>query len=167
MGNAFLHLFVVGSCLYMSGINKNLSRINKFKFIALHQDMGKDLLKKIGILKAPCIVFPECRKMWHFIHHIQTEKPSVSNIYLDFFTCLPHAFNSIKILDKRNLDQHHGIHAGPTIVLGILVDYKVINEVPVNCLVYDSQKVILWNHVIHTKKLYLFSFFICILGHHK
>ena len=151
----------------MGGINKNLSRINKFKFVALHQDMGKYLLKKICILKTSGIVFSERRKMWHLIHHIQTKKPSVGNIYLDFFAGLPHAFDSIKILDQRNLNQHHRIHAGASVVWRIFLDYKVINEVPVNCLVYDSQKVILWNHVIHTKKLYLFSFFICILGHHK
>ena len=50
--NAFLHLFVVGPCLYMSGIHKNLTGINEFKFITLHQDMGKYLSKKIGILKS-------------------------------------------------------------------------------------------------------------------
>ena len=54
----------------MSGIYKNLCRVNQLKFVTLHQDMGKNLFKKIGILKASCIVFPECRKMWHFIHHI-------------------------------------------------------------------------------------------------
>ena len=129
--------------------------------------MGKYLLKKICILKASGIVFPKRGKMWHLIHHIQTQEPPVGNIYLDFLAGLPHTFDSIEILDKRNFNQHHGIHTGATIVLRIFFGNKIINEVPVNCLVYDSQKVILWNHVIHTKKLYLFSFFICFLGQNK
>ena len=167
MGNAFVHLFVVGSCFYMRGIHKNLGRINKFKLITFHQDVGNYLFKQISIFKASGIVFPEGRKMRYLIHHIQTEKPSVSNIYLDFFTGLAHTFNSIEILDKRNLNQHDRIHTWTSVIMRVFVNYKTINEVPVNCLIYNSQKMILRNHVIHTKELDLFSLFICILRHHK
>ncbi len=167
MGNALVHLFVVGSCFYMSGIHENLCRINKFKLITFHQDVGKYLFKKVSILKASGVVFPEGRKMRHLIHHIQTEKPSVGNIYLDFSASLPHALNSIEILDERNLNQHDRIHAWASVVVRVFVNYKIINEVPVNCLVYNPQKMILWNHVIHTKELNLFSLFVCILRHHK
>ena len=138
MCNALLHLFVVGSCLYVGGIHENLSRVNKFKSITLHQDMGKYLFKKICILKASGIVFPKRGKMWHLIHHIQTQEPPVGNIYPDFLAGLPHTFDSIEILDKRNFNQHHGIHTGATIVLRIFFGNKIINEVPVNCLIYDS-----------------------------
>ncbi len=44
---------------------------------------------------------------------------------------------------------------------------KVINEVPVNRFIYDSEQMVLWNHVIHAKELHLLSFLICILSHHK
>lgn len=62
VGNALLHLFVVGSFFYMSGIHTNLGRINKFKLITFHQDVGKYLFKKVSILKASGVVFPEGRK---------------------------------------------------------------------------------------------------------
>ena len=129
--------------------------------------MGKYLSKKIGILKSSGIVFSECRKMRHLIQHIQTKKPPVGNIYLDFLTGLSHAFDPIEILNKRNLDQHHGIHTGTAIVRRIFFGYKVINKVPVNGFIYDSKKVVLWNHVIHAKELHLPAFFICILSHHN
>lgn len=34
-----------------------------------------------------------------------------------FFAGLPHTFDPIKILDKRSLNQHHGIYTGAAIVL--------------------------------------------------
>ena len=99
--------------------------------------MGKYLFKKIGIFKPSGIVFAKCRKMWHLIHHIQTKKPPVSNIYLDFFAGLPHAFDSVEILDKGNLDQHHRIHTWTSVILRVFWGYKIIYEVPVDCFIYN------------------------------
>ena len=105
--------------------------------------------------------------MWHFIQHIQPEEPAIGDIYLNLFYRLAHAFNAIKILDERNLDQHDGVHTGASVVLTVFIFYQFINEGPVDCFVDDPQQMVLWNHVIHAKQLNLFSFFIRILCHHK
>lgn len=137
------------------------------EFHALFQDMGKNLFKQIRILKTAGIVFSKSRKVRNRIQHVQTEKPAISYIHFNFFYCLAHTFNPIEILDKRDFDQHHRIHAGSTVICTILVFYKIVNKVPVDCPVNLSEHVILWYHVIHAEHHHLFSFFIGISCHHK
>ena len=54
-----------------------------------------------------------------------------------------------------------------TIVRAIFIHYKVIDEVSVNGFINNKQKMVLWNHVIHTEHLNLFSFLVRILSHHR
>lgn len=108
LSDALLHFPAVCSCLHMGGIHEDLCRINQFKFIIFGQYMGKYLLKQIRIFETSGIVFPKSRKMRNLIRHIQTKKPAVCYIYLDFFYCLAHTFNTIKILDQGNFNQLDG-----------------------------------------------------------
>ena len=151
----------------MGRIHKHGRCIYQMKLHTLFEDMGKDLFKQFRILKTPGIVFPKSRKVRDWIQHIQTEKPTISYIHFDFFDRLAHTFNPIEILDKRDFDQHHRIHAWPSVICTILVFYKIVNKVPVNCPVNLSEHVILWHHVIHAEHHHLFSFFIGISCHHK
>ena len=69
----------------MGGIHEDLGRINQSVFIAFLQDTGKDLFKKISILKASGIILSKRREMGNLVHHFQTEEPSVCDIDFDFF----------------------------------------------------------------------------------
>lgn len=132
MGNPFSHFFAVCTCLNMSGIYKNLLRIYQVEFHAVFQYLCEDLLKKIGIFKTAGIILPEGRKMRNRIHHIQTQKPTIRSIYFDLPNRLPHTFNSVKVLDKRDFDQHNWIHARSSIIKAVFFFYKIINKIPVN-----------------------------------
>mgnify|MGYP006963806782 FL=1 len=105
--------------------------------------------------------------MRDLIHHFKAKKPSISYIYFDFLYGLPHAFDTIQVLDEWKLYQHDRVHAGASIIRAVLVHYKAIDEVPVNRFINDPQKMILGNHVIHTEYLNLSSFLVLILSHHR
>ena len=82
----------------------------------MFKDMRKDLFKQIRILKTAGIVFPKSRNVRNRIQHIQTEKPTISYVYFDFFYCLSHTFDPIEILNKRDFDQHHRIHSWSSVI---------------------------------------------------
>ena len=105
--------------------------------------------------------------MWDWIQHIQTQEPSVCYIHFDFFYCLTHASNSIKILDKRDLYEHDRIHTWAPVIRRIFFFYKIINKLPVDGFINQSEHMILRNHVIHAEDYHLFSFFIRIFRQHK
>ena len=44
---------------------------------------------------------------------------------------------------------------------------QIINKVPIDCFINQSQHMVLRYHVIHGEHHHLFSFFICIFCHHK
>ena len=56
----------------MGGIHEDLGRINQSVFIAFLQDTGKDLFKKISILKASGIILSKRREMGNLVHHFQS-----------------------------------------------------------------------------------------------
>ena len=151
----------------MGGIHEDLGRIDQSVFIAFLQDTGKDLFKKISILKASGIILSKRREMGNLVHHFQTEEPSVCDIDFDFFYCLAHTSDAVQILDEWNFNEHDRIHAGAAIVCTVFIDHKIIDKTPVDCLVNQAQQMILRNKVIHAEHLNLFSFLICILCHHR
>ena len=106
MGDAFPHLLVVGPCFHMGGIHKHFGWIHEFIFITFKKDMFEYLLKKVGIFKTAGIVLSKRGEMRDFIEHIQPKEPAVCNIDFNLPAGLAHAFDPIKILDKRDLDQH-------------------------------------------------------------
>ena len=167
MGHPFSHFFTVCACLNMSGIYKNLLRIYQVEFHAVLQYLCEDLLKKTGIFKTASIILSKGRKMRNRIHHIQPQKPAIRNIYFDLSNRLPHTFNPVKVLDKRNFDQHNRIHTRSSIIRAVFFFHKIINKSPVNGFINQTQHMVLWNHVIHTEHDHLFSFLICIFSHHK
>ena len=44
---------------------------------------------------------------------------------------------------------------------------QIINKVPIDCFINQSQHMVLRYHDIHGEHHHLFSFFICIFRHHK
>ena len=135
MSNSLPHFFTICAGFYMSCINKYLFRIYKFVLHAFFKNPRKDLLKKIGIFKTTRIVFTKCREMRNGIHHIQSKKPAVSNIYFNLFHCLPHAFYSVKILNKWDFYKHDRIYAWSSVIRAVFFFYQVINEGPINSLI--------------------------------
>jgi len=127
----------------MGGIHEDLGRIDQSVFIAFLQDTGKDLFKKISILKASGIILSKRREMGNLVHHFQTEEPSVCDIDFDFFYCLAHASDAVQILDEWNFNEHDRIHTGATIVCTVFIDHKFIDKTPVDCLVNQAQQMIL------------------------
>ena len=106
----------------MGGIHEDLGRINQSVFIAFLQDTGKDLFKKISILKASGIILSKRREMGNLVHYFQTEEPSVCDIDFDFFYCLAHASDAVQILDEWNFNEHDRIHAGAAIVCTVFIE---------------------------------------------
>ena len=125
------------------------------------------MLKKICILKTAGIILPKCSEVRNLIKHIQSKEPSICNIYFDFFDGLTHTFNAIKILNERYFYESYWVHTWTTLVWRIFFLHQFIYKRPINCLINNSKQVVLWNHVIHTKQLYLFPFLVSIFCQHK
>lgn len=88
-------------------------------------------------------------------------------LYLDLFHGLTHAFYSIEILNEWYLYQHDGIHTGTAVIRTVFFFNQIINKIPIDCFINQSQHMVLRYHVVHGKHHHLFSFFICIFRHHK
>lgn len=142
-------------------------RIHQLVFHAVFQNFRKYLFKKIGIFKTAGIILPKSREMRNWVQHIQSKEPPVSNIYFDFLYGLAHTLDAIKILNKWNFNKHDRIHAWASIIRAVFFFHKIIDEVPIDRLIDQSQHMVLRNHVIHAEHQHLFSFLICIFCHHK
>ena len=118
----------VGSRFDMCRINKDFTRIDQVCFIALLEDVAENLFKKVCIFESASIVLPKRREVRYGIKHIKSQEPFIGDVDLDFLDCLPHAFDSVEILDKRNFDQHDRIHTGPTVVSTVLILNKIIDK---------------------------------------
>ena len=94
------------------------------------------------------------------VKQLQAKEPSVSNIDLDLSDRLAHTPYPVKILDKRDLDQHDRIHARTAEVGRILIFHKTIDELPVDRFVDHSQEMVFRYQIIHAEHLDLSSFFI-------
>ena len=161
------HLFTVCTGFDMCCVYKDVICINQFEFHTVFQYFREDLIKEVCAFKATGVVLSESRKVRNRIHHIQSKKPAVCDIYLDLFDRLPHTFDPIEVLDEGDLNKHNRIHAGASVIRAVFIFYKVIDKVPVDRFINQSQHMVLWHHVIHTKQLHLLPLFICIFRHHK
>ena len=84
--------------------------------------------KKVSILKSPCIVFAESGKMGNQLIQFQSKKPAVCIVHFYIFYSLTHAFDPIEILDKRYLYESNRIDARSSVIMGIFISDKVIDE---------------------------------------
>ena len=73
----------------------------------------------------------------------------------------------VEILNEWYFYQHDGIHTGTAVIRTVFFFNQIINKVPIDCFINQSQHMVLRYHVIHGKHHHLFSFFICIFRHHK
>ena len=90
--------------------------------------MLKYLFKDVSILEAPSIVLTKCREVWDRIIKFKSKEPSVGHVDFNVFNSLAHAFNSIKILNKRDLDQSNWIYTWTPGIRRIFISYKIIYE---------------------------------------
>lgn len=70
-------------------------------------------------------------------------------------------------MNKGYFYQHYRIKTRTAVIVAVLIFHKIINKVSINRFIHNSEEMILWNHVVHAEHLHLFSFFICILCHHR
>ena len=136
--DALLHLLPVCVGLDVRRVNENLRRVNKPVLVTFLKDPLKYLLKEVRVLKAAGVVFPEGCEVGDGIKHVQAQKPPVRHIHFDFLNGLSHAPDSVQVLYEGDFYQHDGIHAGTALVRRILFRHEVIDEVPVDRLVYFS-----------------------------
>ena len=68
----------------------------------------------------------------------KSKEPTVSHVYFNLFDCLPHAFDSIQVLNKRYLNKRNRINTWSTHSVGISITDEIIDECPVNSFVNKS-----------------------------
>ena len=78
-------------------------RIYQFAFHALQQYLLKYLLEQISPFESSFVILAKGTEVWNFIIEVQAKEPSVCNIDFDFFDGLPHASDSIQVLNQDNL----------------------------------------------------------------
>lgn len=109
--------------------------------------MGKYLFKEVSVPESAGIVLSKSGEMWNLIHHFKTKEPPVSDIHFSLSDCLPHASNSIQMLDKRDLSQHDRIHTWTPVIGTILkseafaLDFVYsLNRKHASCFLYNLHK---------------------------
>ena len=85
---------------------------------------------------------------WNFMHCSRIWKRSVQTSRI---------LKTAGIVFPKSRKVRNRGHAGSSVICTILVFYKIVNKVPVNCPVNLLEHVVLWHHVIHAKH-HLFSF---------
>lgn len=96
--------------------------------------VGEDGLKEVGVLKTSTVILPKGGKMRDFIE-VKPQEPPIGQVDFDFFEGLAHAPNAIKVLDKDEFNENHGIDAWPSVVWAVKVFNKIIDEVKVHVTV--------------------------------
>lgn len=132
MHGLFPHLLTVCTGFYMGSVYKNLAGIYQARIHTLPQNMGKDLPKEIRALETAGVVLSKGRKVWDWIHHIQSQEPTVGDIGLNLTDGLAHALDPKEVLYKRDLNQHGRIHAEPSIVMAVCPFHEAIDKTPVD-----------------------------------
>ena len=152
----FYVLFLVGIGANMGSVNKNRARVHKSAPYCFFKDMTEDALKNICPLKASLVVLSKGRKVRNRPKQIVSDEPAVCYVHLDLLDCLPHTSDPIQILDKHDLKKHNGINSGiPPFCFFIQSLHFVIDEAPIDCILYLSQHMILRYQIFYTQQLQL------------
>lgn len=163
--HVFLHcgffVFVaIGMGFDVGGIDELEACVNEALIHGLLKDVGEDGLKEVGVLKASTVVLPKGGEMRDFIVEIKSQEPTIGQVDFDFFDGLTHAPNAVKVLDKDEFNEDHGIDAWPSVVRAVKVFNKIVDEVEVHVTVNFPQKMICRHELIQGNHLNLFYFFL-------
>lgn len=104
-------------------------------FLSFWAHLIKDLFKQGRIFKPATIIFIKGREMWHLILKIKTNKPTITNIYLESFNGSTHTLDTKKILDDRYFDEENRIKTRTTMIRIIPVFYQIIDKLKLNILI--------------------------------
>ena len=80
--------------------------------------------------------------MGYFVVEVKAKEPAVCHIDFDLFYGLPHAFDTVHVLDEGYLYQCNGVYARTAIVRAVFVFYKVVYEAEVYAAVYFPQEMV-------------------------
>ena len=114
--HGFFVFVAIGMGFDVGGINELEACVDEALVHGLLKDVGKDGLKEVGVLKTPTVVLPKGGEVGDFIVEVESQEPTVGQVDFDFFDGLAHAANAIEVLNKDELNEDHGIDAGPTVV---------------------------------------------------
>ena len=95
-------------------------------------------------------------------------KPSVCNVDLDLLYRLAHTSDAVQILNKNDFKKHNGIDSGISPFCFFVQSLcLVIDEAPINRILYLSQHMILRYQIFYTQHLQLCLFSFILFSVHE
>lgn len=158
--HGFFVFVAIGMGFDVGGIDELEACVDEALVHRLLKDVGEDGLKEVGVLKTPTVVLPKGGEVGDFIVEVKSQEPTIGQVDFDFFNGLAHAPNAIKVLDKDEFNEDHGVDAWPSVVWAVKVFNKIIDEVEVHVTINFPQKMICRHELIQSNHLNLFYFFL-------